>query len=152
MLKVEKKKPKSMPMRDVTYATPAFPPNNDIFVAIVLGHNAKPKHVVRAHVFKCDSTDMVSKIVALIMRAVSSAPYKAYVSKVEDDLLRRKLVDRSVDRSSYVLGNFNQQRAFVISSNNASSAQDLSANAQQAHQVRLSKTTSNVNRGNSDDQ
>jgi hypothetical protein len=112
---VEKKKLAPIPARDVTYAAPAFPPNNDMFVVIVLGANSKSKHVVRAHVFKCDTTDVAAKIVELLMRAASSASSKAYVAKIEDDLLRRKLIEPSVDRSSYVLGNFHQPRASLCS-------------------------------------
>jgi hypothetical protein len=74
-------------------------PNNDVIVAIIVGINAKPKHAARAHVFKCETPEAAIKVAEMLMTSVSSAPYQAYIAKVEADLVRRNLIDPHPSRS-----------------------------------------------------
>ena len=99
--KTEWKRLLSTNVRDVTYAAPGFPPNNDIFVVIMLNSGSKNKFTApSAHAFRCDTAEITFKIVDRLMTFVNNRTNKEYVRRVEEDLVRRKLIEPSVERTA----------------------------------------------------
>ena len=101
--KVDKVKYPAIPSRDVTFATQALYPDEDVVACIYLGYNARTQCAVHVHVYRCDSPDTAALLVDNINALVQLPEHLARVRKIEQELFEKgQIVLRPGNRPTYL--------------------------------------------------
>ncbi|XP_064612345.1 uncharacterized protein LOC135476290 [Liolophura sinensis] len=83
----------SIPSRDVTFATQALEPNNDVVACTYLGFNPKTSSYVHVHVYRCDSPHTARTFVHHLNSITSLPEHRKRLEKIEQDLLSKNAID-----------------------------------------------------------
>lgn len=105
-----------LPSKDVSYATQALSPDDDVVACIFLGYNPNTKRVVHVHVYRCDSADTAESLVdAFNSLCVQIPENEARVRHIEEELVSKSQI---ITRAST---NIKQRKAPTIASDDVSS-------------------------------
>ena len=91
---MEKKKNKTekvnyppIPSKDVTFATQASVPFDDVVACIYLGYNPETRSAVHAHVYRCDCSETAAMLVKQMNQLIEMPDHQKRLRKIESDLV-----------------------------------------------------------------